>query len=366
MAVKSRNQSLLRKKGKVPDHAHIYRQNPRTGRVDRFTSYCLLDGDGEILEEGKLRTSEAALRDRFDTCECRVIVEAGTHSPWISRLFAAFGQEVIVANPRKVRLIAQSTRKNDRADAETLARLGRVDPRLLSPIRHRTEQAQTDLATIRARSALIASRTLLINHVRGAVKSAGARLPGCDAQSFHRRVKGSLPGDLLSAMNPLIAAIEKLSEEIAIVDRRVIELAATRYPEAKVLQQVAGVGPLISLTFLLTIGDPARFKRSREVGPYLGLVPRQRESGDHAPELHISKAGDSYLRSLLVSGAHYILGHRGPDTDLRRWGLQRSLGSKSAKKRAIVAVARRLAVLLHRLWVTGEVYEPFRRGVVAA
>jgi transposase len=333
---------------------------------DRFTSYCLLDGDGEVSEEGRLRTAEGALRSRFADMACRVVVEAGTHSPWISRLFTELGMETIVANPRKVRLIGQAVRKNDHADAETLARLGRVDPALLSPVRHRSEQAQADLAMIRARGALISARTLLINHVRGAVKSTGFRLPACDAQTFHRRVQDCLPKELQTAFGPLLDSIGKLSEEIAMVDRAVQELIAARYPEAKVLQQVAGVGPLISITFVLTIGDPARFKKSREVGPYLGLVPRQRESGDYSPELRISKTGDAYLRSLLVSGAHYILGHRGPDTDLRRWGLQHALGGKSAKKRTIVAVARRLAVLLHRLWITGEVYEPLRRGEVAA
>jgi ABC-type transport system substrate-binding protein len=162
----------------------------------------------------------------------------------------------------------------------------------------------------------------------------GIRLPTCDAQTFHRRVQECLPKDLLTALGPLIDSIGKLSEEITVVDRAVQDLISVRYPKAKVLQQVAGVGPLISLTFVLTIGDPARFKKSREVGPYLGLVPRQRQSGDYFPELRISKTGDNYLRSLLVSGAHYILGHRGPDTDLRRWGLQRAQGGKSAKKRA--------------------------------
>lgn len=129
---------------------------------------------------------------------------------------------------------------------------------------------------------------------------------------------------------------------------------------------MTGVGPLISLTFVLTIGDPLRFKKSRELGPYLGLIPRQHESGQSTPSLRISKAGDSYLRQLLVNGAHYIPGYHGPDCDLRRWGLQRATGGKNAKKRAVVAVARRLAILLHRLWATGEAYVPLRAPVVAA
>ena len=333
---------------------------------DRFTSYCLLDDAGEIIEEGRLRTTPEAFGQRLMGLAARVVIEAGTHSPWVSRLFSEAGLEVVVANPRKVRLIAQATRKNDRADAETLARLGRLDPKLLGPIKHRSAQAQADLAAVRARAALISARTLLINHVRGVVKSVGIRLPVCDATTFHRVARLHAPDELAIAVAPLLESIEVLTERIKRVDRLVLELVETRYPEARVLQQVAGVGPLISLTFILTVGDPMRFKKSRELGPYLGLVPRQRESGNSAPELRISKVGDGYLRQLLVNGAHFILGYRGPDSDLRRWGLQRATGGKNAKKRAVVAVARRLAILLHRLWVTGEVYEPLRASGVAA
>jgi transposase len=333
---------------------------------DRFTNYCLVDEAGDIVEEGRLRTMPSAFSERLCDLAGRVVIEAGTHSPWVSRLFGEAGLEVIVANPRKVKLIAQATRKNDRADAETLARLGRLDPKLLGPITHRTAQAQADLATVRARSALISARTLLINHVRGAVKSVGVRLPACDANTFHKVARLNAPTELAAALAPLVESIEMLTEKIKAADRLVLQLVETRYPETRVLQQVAGVGPLISLTYVLTIGDPTRFRKSREVGPYLGLVPRQRESGNSSPELRISKVGDVYLRQLLVNGAQYILGYRGPDSDLRRWGLQHASGGRNAKKRAVVAVARRLAILLHHLWVTGEVYEPLLRGQVAA
>jgi transposase len=171
---------------------------------------------------------------------------------------------------------------------------------------------------------------------------------------------------LSPALDPLIAVIAQLTQEIREADSRIEELCRNHYPETRVLQQVQGVGPLISLTYMLTIDNPYRFKDSRTVGPYLGLVPRQRDSGERSPQLRISKAGDKYLRKLLVNGAHYILGYRGPDTDLRRWGLTHAAGGKAAKKRAVIAVARKLAVLLHRLWVTGEVYIPLRCEEVAA
>ena len=333
--------------------------------ADQYSSYCALDPVGEVLEEGRIKTSEAAFRKHFASEPGRIVLEAGTHSPWIERLFTELGWEAIVANPRKVQLIAQGTRKNDRSDAETLARLGRIDPRLLAPVRHRSAQAQADLATIRARNALVASRTLLINHVRGAVKSTGGRLPRCDAHGFHRKAPAFVPRGLTPGLLPLLKSIRELTEQITSMDRLVLDLISTRYPEARVLQQVAGVGPLIALTFILTIGDPLRFRKSRELGPFLGLVPRQRESGETSPELRISKTGDAFLRQMLVNGAQYILGYRGPDCSLRRWGLRRAAGGKNAKKRAVVGVARRLAILLHHLWVTGEVYDPLR-GEVAA
>ena len=241
-----------------------------------------------------------------------------------------------------------------------------MDPDLLSPVRHRTAQAQADLATIRARYALVRSRGLLINHVRGAVKSVGGRLPACDAYMFHRKVTTAIPEELQEAMLPLTETIAGLTAQIAGIDRRIEALIRNHYPEALALQQVPGVGPLISLTFVLTVGDPYRFKKSRQLGPYLGLVPRQRESGARSPQLGISKAGNLYLRQLLVNGSQYILGYRGADTDLRRWGLKHAaIGGKSGKKRAVVAVARKLAVLLHRLWVTGEVYVPIRMEAAA-
>ena len=329
---------------------------------DNYSSFCLLDSGGEVIEEGRVRTTAPSFSQRFGSmAPCRVVLEVGTHSPWVSRQLAEFGHEVIIANPRRVRLIADSTRKNDRSDAETLARLGRIDPAFLSPIVHRGEQAQADLAVIRARRALVCARTLLINHVRGAVKSSGTRLPSCDAYMFHKKVPGSIPEQLGPALAPLLATIADLTSRIDSMDRTIVALIRDRYPAAQVLQQVPGVGPLISLTFVLSIGDPSRFRKSRQVGPYLGLVPRQRESGDRSPQLGITKNGNAYLRQLLVNGSQYILGFRGADTDLRRWGLKRaSVGGKSGRKRAVVAVARKLAVLLHRLWVTGEVYVPVR------
>ena len=329
---------------------------------DRYTHIHALGGGGEVLRERRVRTAAAALGAALTGLpRSRVVLEAGPRPPWLSRVVAELGHEVVVANPRQVALIARSQRKTDRLDAEWLARLGRFDPQLLAPIRHRSEQSQHDLAVVRARDALVRSRTLLINHVRGAVKACGAALPSCTAKAFHRKVADHIPGGLRPALLPLVEAVGELTARIAAAGREV-EALCEAHPETAALRQVTGVGPITALTFVLTVEDPSRFPQNREVGAYLGLVPRQRESGERAPQLGIGKSGDAGLRRLLVQAAHYILGPFGPDTDLRRWGERyAAAGAGNAKKRAVVAVARRLAVLLLALWKSLRTAAP-RRG----
>jgi transposase len=335
---------------------------------DTHSTLCVIDAEGEELETGRVRTRTPDLLRRFSALPpSRVVLEVGTHSPWVSRLLSALGHEVVVANPRRVRLIAQGERKTDRADAETLARLGRIDPALLAPVRHRGAQAQADLAVLRGRDALVRARSLLINHVRGAVKALGGRLPGCSAEAFHHRAPQQLPAALRPALLPLVEQVGALSTQIRDADRA-LEALCARYPETALLRQVRGVGPVTALAFVLTLEDPQRFRESRDVGPYLGLTPRQRQSGARSPQLRISKAGDAYLRRLLVGCARYVLGPFGEDCDLRRWGLRRAPAgaSRALRNRTAIGVARRLAVVLHRLWVTGEVYEPLRLARAAA
>jgi len=322
--------------------------------------YCVLDRNGVVTEEDRVRTSTAAFEQKFGKrSTTRIIVEAGTHSPWVSRLLENHGHEVVVANPRKVRLIYQSDRKNDRLDARMLARLGRVDVSLLAPIHHRGAETQADLAVLRSRDSLVAARTKLINAVRGMVKAAGGRLPKSTTAAFAEKVVPSVPPELKRALEPLLKSISALTEQIHEAEGQIAHLADEKYPETRLLRQVKGIGPLIALAYVLTLEDPYRFAKSRTVGSYLGLRQRQQESGDRAPQLGISKTGNSHLRWLLVQAANYILGPLGPDSRLRRRGLElASRGGKNSKKRAVVAVARKLAVLLHRLWVTAEVYEP--------
>jgi len=334
---------------------------------DQWSHYCILGLEGETLAEGQLRTTQQGVAEFFRALNAaRVAMEVGTHSAWVREVICSYGHEVLVANPRLMEGSKRRKRKNDRIDANKLARLGRVDPESLHPIEHRSAEVRQDLVMLRARDALVAARTELINATRGLVKSMGARLPKCSSPSFAQKVEEAVPAQVREALLPLVRMTAALSDCINGYDEKIEKLASEKYGHTALLRQVKGVGPITALAYVLTLENPERFVKSRDVGPYLGLVPKQEDSGESQPQLGISKSGDTMLRKLLVGSAHYILGPFGPDTDLRRYGLRLcERGGKNAKKRAAVAVARKLAVLLHCLWVSGEVYEPLRQGMSA-
>jgi transposase len=325
---------------------------------DKTSQICVLDAEGNVRERASARTTRKGMVAFFTRAAAHVVIEVGAHSRWVSTVLQELGHRVTVANPRRVKLISQNDNKTDRHDAELLARLGRVDVKLLAPIKHRQPQAQADLAVAKARDVLVATRTKLVNHVRGTVKSFGERLPKCTAESFARNTRTLVPAILKAALEPVYHSLDALDEQIKQQDK-MIERVAKRYPDVAVVSQPKGVGVLTALVYILTIEDKNRFNKSRMAGGYLGLRPRKNESGNDDPQLRITKTGDPFVRRLLVNGANYIMGPFGQDSDLRRWGLELAKrGGKNAKKRAKVAVARKLAVLMHRLWVTGEVYEP--------
>ncbi len=334
---------------------------------DQWSHYCIVGLEGETLAEGQVRTTQQDIAEFFQALNAaRVVVEVGTHSAWVREVICGYGHEVLVANPRLMEGSKRRKRKNDRIDANKLARLGRVDPQSLHPMQHRSAEVRQDLVMLRARDALVAARTELINATRGLVKSMGRRLPKCSSPSFAQKVEEAVPAEIREALLPLVRMTAALSDCIEGDDEKIEKLASEKYGHTALLRQVKGVGPITSLAYVLTLENPERFVKSRDVGPYLGLVPKQEDSGESQPQLGISKAGDTMVRRLLVGSAQYILGPFGPDTDLRRYGLRLcERGGKNAKKRAAVAVARKLAVLLHRLWVTGEVYEPLRHGMSA-
>lgn len=334
---------------------------------DRMSQVCVLNRFGEVVREERVATTKSAMARALAPSrvgQCRIALEVGTHSPWVSRLLKALGHEVLVANPRKLRFIYQNRGKTDRVDARALARVARMDPALLSPIEHRQEAVAQDLALLRTRDLLVRTRVKLVGHVRGAVKATGNRLKSSSTRGFTAAARPDLPEELRDTMAPVLSAIDAVSAQIRSLNRKVADLGKTKYNETELLRQVPGVGAVLSLAFVLSLERPDRFAKSRMVGAYLGLVPGRRQSGESDPQLRITKEGDEFLRRLHVQAAQYILGPFGPDTDLRRFGLALQIrGGKYAKKRAVVAVARKLAVLLHRLWQSGEVYEPLRHAM---
>lgn len=331
---------------------------------DRFSRYAVIDANAKIIEEERVATNRSAIEKLLKgRAPMRVVIETGTHSPWISRLIKELGHEVVVANSRKVKLITKSKNKRDKVDARMLARLGRADVELLSPVRHRSETTQRHRSWLLARDAAVQTRTKLINHVRGIVKSLGQRLPSCSAEAFVSKAVPSIPEALKEVLTSLVPVIEALNTAIREYDQQLSALSRKHYPVTERLQQISGVGPITALAYVLTIEDPGRFRRSRSVGAYLGLVPASSQSGETDPQMHITKEGDVMMRRLLVGSAQYILGAFGPECDLRSYGQRiAQRGGKIAKKRAVVAVARKLAVLLHKLWTDQRDYDPHYIG----
>jgi transposase len=331
---------------------------------DRWSVACGLDDQAVVIMRQRVKSTPEEIERFFSEIQPTTVgIEAGSQSAWVRRVLEAKGHTVIVANPRKLKLISQNEKKTDHIDAELLARLVRADPALLRPIRHRGKHAQADLAVIRSRDVQVRLRTMLINHVRGTLKGFGIRVPSCSAEAFHHRAIEFIPTALSPALEPIVGHIGSVTSLIRAYDKHIEKVMASRYPAVDQLAQVGGVGILTALAFILTIEDPGRFDQPRQVGAFCGLCSRSARSCDSNPQLRISKAGNDYLRRLLVGSGHYILGPFGPPCYLRQWGLAlMARGGKNAKKRAAVAVARRLSVLLLALWLSGEHYDPWKNG----
>lgn len=327
---------------------------------------------GEVLRDGEYALTESGLSRLVKGLDApRVVLEAGGNSAWVQAELEARGCEVWVVASTTLSSAGggRPRRKNDREDARRLWQLSVATPKMLVRVRHRGAQEQADLTLLRSRDHLVGMRTGAINHVRGTARSVGISLPRRSSESFTSWTPEqweTVPESMRGVFEAHLRIIAMLTEQIAAMDREVKRVARERYPVVERLQQPHGVGPVISLAYVLTIADPHRFRKSRAVGPYLGLAPGQYQSGDLDPQLGIDKRGDSFLRRLLVQGAHCILGPKGPPSDLRAFGERLcARGGTRAKKRAVVAVARKLAVLLHRLWVSGETYEPNRQRPAA-
>lgn len=323
----------------------------------KYSEICCLSEKGTVIGRRRLPTTEASLRRYFARrAQCQIVLESSSLTPWVTRLLRSFGHEVVVLNPRRVRLIAESTLKNDVLDAEILARLGRFDLTLLRPVYQRSEAAQILRTRLRARGTLVRSRTAMINAVRGSLRSAGFRLRSCSAATFSAQYfELPIPQELGEALNPLAETIAELSERIGALDRELIRDARSDELLTR-LQTIPGVGPLVSLAYVGWMDRPERFSRSRDVGACLGLRPRVRDSGGKQHRGHITREGDSEMRRLLVQAAHAAL-HCRKESALRHWA--EALIERIGRKKAMVALARKIAVLLHHLWITGDSFRAF-------
>ena len=329
---------------------------------DRKHAICIIDQNGDVIHESMLsNTREDIARFLKNYPKSLIAMEVGMHSPWLSRFLKSLGYRVIVANPRKLRAIYENPRKSDKKDALMLAKLARADESLLSPIEHRSEKAQRDLLQIKLRDNLVRQRVNIISSVRFILKSLGIKTKSPKTSYFTKHLRREIEDDypeILVLIEPSLLVIDQITEQVKELDKAIETLAAEQYPETQLISQITGVGALTSLTFVLTIEDPKRFKRGRDVGSYLGLVPKRDQSGETDKELRISKAGDRYLRTLLVNAAHYVLGPFGPDCELKRHGLKLAeRGGSRAKKKAAIAIARKLSVLMLTLWKNQSVYE---------
>lgn len=323
-----------------------------------------LDQDGEIVWRYEVACRECAVKTVFGKIEpCVVALETGGHTGWLARALTAMGHEVVVANARKVRAISANERKSDWIDAEILARLVRSDRKLLHPVTMRSAETQADMVILKARDAAVRARALMVNAVRSFVKGSGERIRKCSTAAFAKRCREDIKPETSLILEPLLAGIEAQTEVIQAYDRKIVTTAKSqRYEQGvKQMTQVTGVGVQTALAYVLTMEDPKRFPNPRQVGPFLGVTPRRDQSGEVDKQLGITHAGNTMMRRLLVGSAQYIMGPFGPDCDLRRFGQRLAArGGKSAKKRAVVAVARKLAVLMMKLWQSGQPYDPLR------
>lgn len=320
---------------------------------------------GELRQLPPVPTSKKSVRAFFEAFEepVTVIVEASTPARWIALAGRKCGHQVVVADPRRLAAVTENIRKSDEADAAMLARLGASDMQLLRETWVRDEAMSEDLAVVRMRDALVAARTLLVNACRSQAKSLGERLPSCSTKSFASKVLDGLPARLKPVLDDAITTIAAISAAIESHDERVTTICERRPAAKRLADEVPGVGELTALCYVLTIGDPARFGHVRDVAAYLGLVPQRSQSGSIDRQLPISKTGNGLLRRLLVQSAHHVMGPFGKESDLRASGLALAArGAKTGKKKAIVAVARKLSVVMLSIWRSGEAYEPVRKN----
>ena len=324
-----------------------------------FTKAVGLDARGNVVLREDLHNDAETLKAFFEAHPGATVgMETGTHCRWIAALAASCGCDAVIGNARKLRLISESSRKNDWNDAESIARLCRFDRKLFHPVTLRDGEHHRLYQLLRQRDALVSMRTALVNQLRGFAKAGGTMLPRRDARSF-LSLRDSMPPEFLRDFKPLLKALEDLARRIAAAEAILGQFVRRHFRKMdERLQTVPGVGPVASAAFIALVPDPGRFKSAREAGPYFGLVPKQDQSGDGHRPCRITHEGSPFMRKTLVNAANALLKKSARDTALKRFGerLSRRGQGKVARRKAKVALARKLAVTMLAMMRRGEDY----------
>lgn len=330
--------------------------------ADRSAQFCVMTAEAGVAAEGKIELTPRKLGElwRAHGDVDVVVLEAGSPATWVTELLEGLGARVIVADPRKLKAVTESVRKSDVRDAQMLARLGLADEQLLSPTYVRPPEHRRAMTQLRVRDQVVRQRSSTIAEIRATVKLEGLRLRRCEAELVHEQEAG-LPEELAMVLAPLFATLRAQDAAVAAYDAQIAE-TSKRFPAAALLDEIDGVGPITALAFVVVVGDPARFRHTRDIGAYLGLVPRRDQSGQSDPSRRITKAGCGFLRRLLVQCAQVLCRPVGKDSALRRrTAAMLERRGKAGKRQVVVAVARRLSVVMLSMLKSQQRWQPLHR-----
>jgi transposase len=321
----------------------------------RASRYCIVDDARVVLREGNVRNTEKDLSRVFEGPPMRVAMEASGNSFWMADRLRAMGHEVVVADPNRTKAIGAGLIKNDKLDARWLARLCQAD--MLARVNVPSFEQRMARLPFTSRDAMVRARTRLLNTARGMLASEGINVPAARPGRFVALVhdlRPSVPPELYQAVVPLLDALAALNGFI-VDETRAMQARADTDPTMRLLQTIPGVGPVAASAFVSSIADPARFSSGRDVGAFLGLVPRLYESGKISRKGAITKCGNSQTRWALTMAASALLLAK-TDSHLQRWANE--LAQRIGRKKACVAVARKLASIMWAVWKAGRPFEP--------
>lgn len=324
--------------------------------ANKASAICVIDEQGEVVRRAEVATEVYELNKTLAGLdEARVVIESCPLAEWLAEVVEAGGHEAVIIDARAARHLVSSKKKTDARDAHTLAQLARTG--WYNAVHRKSREARLLRSQLQARQGLVRTRKAMDSQVRGLLRAQGLRLGRVSAGEFAERVR-ALAGERVPGLLPYLEPLLSLYEQALVEARRLkreLERGSRREALRRRLQSVPGVGPLVSQVYVATVDEPGRFEHAEQVADYAGLTPRVSQSGESCYRGRITKEGDQLLRWHLVEAAHVLLTH-GRDCRLKRWGL--ALQRRKGAGKARVAVARKLAILLWRLWMTGERFEP--------